>query len=180
MWVTLITPKPNGSPPQTYPSSDGLRLFFEPNLFPYTSAFQNADFQNSKFLKIQNYVDLVWINSHSTLEWNYSPLTFNTVILKIVSVSKSPFYFQMSITEPAMLLKQECQDRPRASTCASSKSPPSLRSLVGWLVGWLVGTPVTLHTYSPVKMEQTKFSEMLTFKLQTPVKHQEETTQGVI
>jgi hypothetical protein len=41
-------------------------------------------------------------------------------------------------------------------------------------------TPVTLHTYSPVKMEQTEFSEMLTFKLQTPVKNPEETTQGVI
>jgi hypothetical protein len=35
-------------------------------------------------------------------------------------------------------------------------------------------TPVTLHTYPPMKMEQTQCSEMLAFKLQTPVNHPEE------
>jgi hypothetical protein len=34
--------------------------------------------------------------------------------------------------------------------------------------------PVTLHTYSPMKMEQTECSETLAFKLQTPVNHSEE------
>jgi hypothetical protein len=35
-------------------------------------------------------------------------------------------------------------------------------------------TPVTLHTYPPMKMEQTQCSEMLALKLQTPVNHPEE------
>jgi hypothetical protein len=35
-------------------------------------------------------------------------------------------------------------------------------------------TPVTLHTYSPMKMEQTGCSETLAFKLQTSVNHPEE------
>jgi hypothetical protein len=36
-------------------------------------------------------------------------------------------------------------------------------------------TPVTLHTHSPMKMEQTGCSEMLAFKLQSPVNNPEET-----
>jgi hypothetical protein len=35
-------------------------------------------------------------------------------------------------------------------------------------------TAVTLHTYSPVKMEQTECSETLAFKLQTPGNNPEE------
>jgi hypothetical protein len=38
-------------------------------------------------------------------------------------------------------------------------------------------TPVTLHTYSPMKMEQTGCSETLVFKLQTPGNHPEENIQ---
>jgi hypothetical protein len=38
-------------------------------------------------------------------------------------------------------------------------------------------TAVTLHTYSPMKMEQTEWSETLAFKLQTPLNHPEESTQ---
>jgi hypothetical protein len=33
---------------------------------------------------------------------------------------------------------------------------------------WLGSAPVTLHTYSPMKMEETECSETLAFKLQTP------------
>jgi hypothetical protein len=32
-------------------------------------------------------------------------------------------------------------------------------------------TAVTIHTYTPLKMEQTQCSETLAFKLQTPVNH---------
>jgi hypothetical protein len=35
-------------------------------------------------------------------------------------------------------------------------------------------TPVTLHTYPPMKMEQTQCSEKLAFKIQTPGNHPEE------
>jgi hypothetical protein len=38
-------------------------------------------------------------------------------------------------------------------------------------------TAVTLHTYSPVKMEQTQCFETLAFKLQMPVSHPEESIQ---
>jgi hypothetical protein len=34
--------------------------------------------------------------------------------------------------------------------------------------------PVTLHTYSPMKIEQTECSETLAVKLQTPINHPEE------
>jgi hypothetical protein len=37
--------------------------------------------------------------------------------------------------------------------------------------------PVGIHTYSPMKMEQTQCSETSTFKLQTPVNHPAESTQ---
>jgi hypothetical protein len=37
--------------------------------------------------------------------------------------------------------------------------------------------PVLLHTYSPVKMEQTECSETLAFKLQTLVNHPEKIIQ---
>jgi hypothetical protein len=35
-------------------------------------------------------------------------------------------------------------------------------------------TAVTLHTYSPMKMEQTECSKTLAFEIQTPVNHPEE------
>jgi hypothetical protein len=38
-------------------------------------------------------------------------------------------------------------------------------------------TPVTLHTYLPMKMEQTECSETLAFKQQTPVNHPDESIQ---
>jgi hypothetical protein len=38
-------------------------------------------------------------------------------------------------------------------------------------------TTVALHTYPPMKMEQTVCSEMLAFKLQKPVNHPEENVQ---
>jgi hypothetical protein len=34
------------------------------------------------------------------------------------------------------------------------------------------------YTYSPMKVEQTQCSEMLAFKLQTPVNHPEESTRS--
>jgi hypothetical protein len=37
-----------------------------------------------------------------------------------------------------------------------------------------LSTPVTLHTYSPMKMEHTQCSETLAFKLQTPGNNPEE------
>jgi hypothetical protein len=37
--------------------------------------------------------------------------------------------------------------------------------------------PVILHTYSPMKMKQTECSEMLPFKLKTPVNNPEESIQ---
>jgi hypothetical protein len=40
-------------------------------------------------------------------------------------------------------------------------------------------TAVTLHTYPPMKMEQTQCSEMLAFKLQTPANHPEETLRVI-
>jgi hypothetical protein len=36
---------------------------------------------------------------------------------------------------------------------------------------------VSVRTYSPMKMEQTECSEILEFKLQTPVNHSEESIQ---
>jgi hypothetical protein len=38
-------------------------------------------------------------------------------------------------------------------------------------------TPVILHTYTPMKVEQTECSETLAFKLQTPLNHPEESIQ---
>jgi hypothetical protein len=38
-------------------------------------------------------------------------------------------------------------------------------------------TAVTLHTYSPMKMEQTECSETLAFRIQTPGNNPEESTQ---
>jgi hypothetical protein len=38
-------------------------------------------------------------------------------------------------------------------------------------------TAVTLHTYPPMKMEQTECSKILAFKLQTSVNHPEESVQ---
>jgi hypothetical protein len=40
-----------------------------------------------------------------------------------------------------------------------------------------LSTPVILHTYLPIKMEQTEHSVMLAFKLQALVKHPEESIQ---
>jgi hypothetical protein len=40
-------------------------------------------------------------------------------------------------------------------------------------------TPVTLHTYPPMKMEYSLCSETLTFKLQTPVNHPAESIQQI-
>jgi hypothetical protein len=40
-----------------------------------------------------------------------------------------------------------------------------------------IPTPVMLHNYSPMKMEQTEYSETLAFKLQTPLNHPEESVQ---
>jgi hypothetical protein len=40
-------------------------------------------------------------------------------------------------------------------------------------------TAVTLHTSSPMKMEQTECSETLAFKLQTPGNNPEESTRQV-
>jgi hypothetical protein len=37
--------------------------------------------------------------------------------------------------------------------------------------------PTILHTYSPMKTEQTECSETLAFKLQKPLDHPEESTQ---
>jgi len=37
--------------------------------------------------------------------------------------------------------------------------------------------PVILHTYSPMKMEQTEFSETLAYKIQTPGNYPEESIQ---
>jgi hypothetical protein len=38
-------------------------------------------------------------------------------------------------------------------------------------------TPVILHTYLPMKMEQTECSEMLAYKIQTPGNYPEESIQ---
>jgi hypothetical protein len=56
---------------------------------------------------------------------------------------------------------------------------PTLRyQLDLWLVGWLVGfTPVILHTYPTMKMEQTDCSETMVYKIQTPGNHPEESIQ---
>ena len=42
----------------------------------------------------------------------------------------------MSVIEPSFAIKRRLTDRG-TSTCASRKSPPPVRTLVGWLVGWL-------------------------------------------
>jgi hypothetical protein len=39
-------------------------------------------------------------------------------------------------------------------------------------------TPFTHHTFPPMKMEQTEFSEILVYKLQTPVNHPEESKRA--
>jgi len=38
-------------------------------------------------------------------------------------------------------------------------------------------TPVILHTYPPMKMEQTEFSETLAYKIQVPGNYPEESIQ---
>jgi hypothetical protein len=41
----------------------------------------------------------------------------------------------------------------------------------------IFSSPVKLHTYTPMKMEQTQCSETLVFKLHTPVNHPEESVK---